>query len=74
MRPWVLAGIVFLVFGVALAAVLPYLRYRNSFHPDRHTLGKSPWWRWHHYCTVASVIAFVVGMLVAVAGGFCALR
>ena len=73
-RPWVLSGILFLVAGVAFASVLPYLRYRNTFDSRSFRLGESPWWRWHHRCTVASVATFVVGMVLAVIGGFCALR
>jgi hypothetical protein len=72
-RSWVLSGILCLVAGVAFASVLSYLRYRSTFHPDRHKIGASPWWQAQKWCTVLSVAAFALGMVLAVIGGFLAL-
>jgi hypothetical protein len=68
-RPYLLVAIGVLAIGVAIAAVLPYLRYRNSLDERSSEIGTSPWWCAHHYCTIFSVAAFVLGMGIAVCGG-----
>ena len=70
MRPYVLVAIGVLALGVGFAAVLPYIRYQNSLDERSLEIGASPWWRTYPACTILSVAASILGMGIAVCGGF----
>jgi hypothetical protein len=74
LRLWLLLGISFLVAGTAFAATTYLLRYQAFF--DKHTTEppRNKWWWLNWLAMGLSLLFFVVGMGLAVLGGFLALR
>ncbi len=73
MRWWLLFGICWLLLGTASASTIFLTRYFGSLHPNTTTPNKNPWWLAQLIVTILSVVLFIIGMGVAVAGGFIAL-
>jgi hypothetical protein len=64
-----LLGIGWMAAGVVFSAIQPVLRYFTSMDPRSYKFRGSPWWWWHMAAVVASVLCFVIGCALAVAGG-----
>jgi hypothetical protein len=73
MRAWLLSGIAVLLVGTAISAATFVTRYMAFFHPKSATPRSNPWWWAMHVLVVLSLLCFLVGMGLAVAGGFVAL-
>ena len=74
MRAWLLSGIALLLLGTAVAAATFVTRYMAFFHPKSSTPRSNPWWWAMQTLLGLSLLLFLVGMGLAVAGGFLALR
>lgn len=72
LRPQVV-GVAFLLAGVLLAALCPFLRYLSFFHPKTATPFKNPIWWLNAGATVLSLGSFLVGMAFVVLGAWRAL-
>lgn len=73
MRAWLLSGIAALLVGTAVAASTFVTRYMAFFHPESATPRRNPWWWAMHGLIGLSLLCFLCGMALAVAGGFIAL-
>lgn len=70
----VLLAILNLVIGLILAVLFMTLRYHTSLEDQR---GNPTWCRvrwWSFFCLYASVVLFLIGMLVLVSGSFWLLK
>jgi len=74
LRLWILLGITFLIIGTAFAATTFLVRYKAFFHINTESPPQNPWW-WANWVVMGlSVFFFVMGMGLAVFGGFLSLR
>jgi hypothetical protein len=73
MRWWLLFGICWLLVGTATASMIFLARYFGSRHLMTNSPKQNPWWWTQLTLTICSVALFIIGMGVAVAGGFIAL-
>ena len=73
LRVWLLAGIAVLLVGTGISALTFMARYLAFFHPKSSTPRSNPWWWAMHGLVAVSLLCFLVGMGLAVAGGFVAL-
>jgi hypothetical protein len=72
LRPWLLWAIAVLTAGVAFASATFFARYLHGLSPKSVKPFQSAWW-WVSVALMAgAVLAFVVGMCLAVVGGFVA--
>ena len=74
--PWILAGIVCNILGVASAAVIFWVRYMQGKYEGDHGkfLWNNPWWPWRWYLGGFSVLCFLIAMGLVVYGGFTKLK
>lgn len=61
-------GIKFLVVGLVLAAMLPFVRYLESLHPNTFTPLKNPWWYVFVFVMWLPALLFAIGMWIAASG------
>lgn len=70
LRAWLLAGIAVLLVGTAISALTFMARYLTFFHPKSSTPRSNPWWWAMHALVATSLLCFLIGMGLAVIGGF----
>lgn len=74
MRWWILFGMAWLIAGTAISAIIFITRYLGSFHEKTTQPLLNPWWWTQIVFTVLGFLCFLVGMSMAVVGGFIALK
>ena len=74
--PWVLAGVVANILGVASAAIIFWVRYMQVKYEADHGkfFWENPWWPWRWYLGGFSVLCFLVAMGLVAYGGFTKLK
>lgn len=74
MRWWILFGMAWLIAGTAISAIIFITRYLGSFHEKATQTLLNPWWWTQIVFAVLGFLCFLVGMSMAVVGGFIALK
>jgi hypothetical protein len=74
MRWWILFGMCWLVAGTAISAINFLTRYLGSFHEKATRPMENPWWWGQIATTLLGFACFIVGMSMAIVGGFIALK
>lgn len=74
MRWWILFGMMWLIAGTAISAIIFITRYLGSFHEKTTQPLSNPWWWAQIVFAVLGFLCFLVGMSMAVVGGFIALK
>lgn len=74
--PFILSGIVFNIAGITAASIIFWVRYNQWVYEKQYDkfMKDNPWWAWRWYLAGISLLCFVVGMGVAVWGGFTRLN
>jgi len=76
---FIVAGLFFLVVGLACAGIVQWFRFRASeAHQGTDTMAHERYYRRYTGCTIGSIIAFITGAMIVVIGAlvdiwcFCA--
>ena len=68
---FVVAGLFFLIVGLACASIVQWFRFRASeSHQGADTLAHGRYYRRYTRCTIGSIVAFVIAAIIVVVGAF----